>query len=143
VRFTVDVPRPMTVTLFANVGKYNPLTSEQDGETWQPVKAVDVPVGRTEVDVPLPWSMVDLIAYPTNFIKKIEGKNTDVYHVIHILRLRALAEWTANPVFTEWADRWQGYVCQWASMPIYDGLSVRDYRTDSEDIASDPATFCQ
>ena len=143
VRFTVDTPRPTTVTLLANVGKYNPLTSEQDGETWQPVKAVDVPAGRTAVDVPLPWSMVDLIAYPTNFIKKIEGKNTDVYHVIHILRLRKLAEWTANPVFTEWADRWQGYVCQWATMPIYKGLSVRDYRTDSEDLASDPATFCQ
>ena len=31
VRFTVDTPRPTTVTLLANVGRYNPLTSEQDG----------------------------------------------------------------------------------------------------------------
>ena len=86
--------------------------------------------------------MVDLTAYPTNFIKKIEGKNTNVYHVIHILRLRSLAEWTGNPVFTQWADKWQGYVCDWSTMAIYKGLSVRDYRLDSDEIASDPASFC-
>jgi hypothetical protein len=143
VRFTVDSPRALEVTLSANVGSYDPLTSEQANETWQPVKTVSVGSGRTEVAIPLPWSMVDLIAYPTNFIKKIEGKRTDVYHVIHILRLRKMAEWTGNATFTEWADKWQADVCAWATMPIYKGLSVRDYRLDATDLATDPSTFCE
>ncbi len=86
--------------------------SGQNGETGQPVRTVRIPAGRTEVEVPLPWDMVDLIAYPTN-----------------------------NPVFSQWADKWQGYVCDWSTMVQYKGLSVRDYRTDSDDIASEPASF--
>ncbi len=142
IRFAIDSPRATSVTLSAYVGKYDPLTSEQNGETWQPVKTVQVPAGHTEVDVSLPWDKADLISYPTNFIKKISGKKTNVYHVIHILRLRTLAEWVGNPVFTTWADKWQAYVCDWSTMPLYKGLSVRDYRADSADIASEPASFC-
>jgi hypothetical protein len=143
IRFSVDSPAATTVTLSVSVGKYNPLTSEQSDESWQPVQTVNVGVGTTDVAVALPWSQVDLIAYPTNFIKKIQGKNTNVYHVIHIMRLRSLAEWTGDPVFTQWADTWQGYVCAWASMPLYDGLYARDYRIDAVDLAADPATFCK
>lgn len=143
VRFTVDTPRPLELTLAADVGSYDPLTSQQSNATWQPVETVQVPAGATDVEIPLPWKTVDLIAYPTNFIKKIGGKHTNVYHVIHIIRLRTLEEWTGNPVFGEWADRWQAYVCEWADMPIYDGLSVRDYRVSADELAADPASFCR
>jgi hypothetical protein len=45
-------------------------------------------------------------------------------------------------MFTEWADRWQGYVCAWVSMPLYRGLYIGDFRLDSDEASVDPASAC-
>jgi hypothetical protein len=142
VHFSVTTPRDLRITLIADVGRYDPLQSQPVGETWHEVQTVAVAAGSTNVDIGLPWDLVDLVAYPTNFVKNLNGKNTDVYHAVHIARLRSLAEWTGNPMFTEWADRWQGYVCAWVSMPLYRGLYIGDFRLDSDEASVDPASAC-
>jgi hypothetical protein len=142
VRFSLTTPRDLNLTLEAYIGRYDPLASEQVDESWHPVRTIALSAGTTDVEIGLPWDLVDLVAYPTNFVKNIDGKSTNVYHSVHISRLRSMAEWTGNDVFSQWADRWEGYVCAWASMPLYHGLFVRDYRVDSDEISVDPATFC-
>jgi hypothetical protein len=82
--------------------------------------------------------MVDLIAYRRTSSRR-SGKNTDVYHVITSSGC-TLAEWTGNPC-SPVGRPLAGYVCG-GIMPLYEGLYVRDYRTDSG-LAADPATFCR
>lgn len=72
-----------------------------------------MPDGRSVVDVPLPWDVADLVAYPTNFPKRLSGRPTNVYHVAHN-RLRQLAQLGLD----EWARTWAGYVRSWRQMPL-------------------------
>jgi hypothetical protein len=142
VKFSIDSPRATSITLAAHVGTYDPRSAEQVHETWQSVRTVSVAAGRTDVEAALPWDLVDLIAYPTNFLKKLGGEPTNVYHAVHIQRLRSLAEWTGDSMFARWADKWEGYICDWSTMPLYAGLSVRDYRSKAAEVGTDPASFC-
>lgn len=105
-------------------GRYDPLTASQVESEWVTVARVDCPEGATILDVPLPWDAADLASYPTNFVKRIEGKPTNVYHLIHINRLRQLSEMTGVGIHAEWADTWLRYVGEWRDMGIYDGLFV-------------------
>jgi hypothetical protein len=90
--------------------------------------------------VRLPASLVDRVVYPTNFAKTIDGENTNVYHAIHVRRLRELADSTGLGEFDRWADRWEGYICRWASMDLYAGLSVRG---TSRVGSQDPQDYCR
>ena len=106
-------------------GRYDPLTVSQADRTWVTVARVDCAAGTSRIDVPLPWDTAELVAYPTNFAKKIDDKNTNVYHVVHINRLRELASTTGIRELGEWADTWLRYLGEWRGMAVYNGLFVR------------------
>jgi hypothetical protein len=127
VAFTIDTPRPLPVTLSAYVGTYDPQTSAPIDRRWVEVCSISAPSGRHAVRLKLPWKAVHLGAYPTNFIKRIEGKPTNVYHMIHIKRLRELYGLTEISELATWADTWEDYVLRWNRMPRYRGLHVRNY----------------
>jgi hypothetical protein len=114
-----------TVDVQLQSGRYDPLATAPADRSWTTVARVQCPAGTSSVDVPLPWDVTDLIAYPTNFAKVIDGNQTNVYHMIHIRRLRELAEATGIRDLREWADTWLRYVGKWRSMPEYQGLYVR------------------
>ncbi len=105
-------------------GRYDPLTVSQADKTWTTVARVDCPAGPSWLDVALPWDVADLVAYPTNFAKKIDGNQTNIYHWRHISRLYHLAKGTGIPELAEWGDTWQRYVGQWHSMSVYEGLYI-------------------
>jgi hypothetical protein len=105
-------------------GRYDPLSVSQVDRCWVTVARLDCPPGRSRVDVPLPWDVAELVAYPTNFAKKIDGHQTNVYHVVHINRLRELAAATGVGNLREWADTWLRYLGVWRDMPVYEGLHV-------------------
>lgn len=123
---TIDAIGATTLDLELQVGSYDPLLSSPANPKWVNVGTHKVPAGRQTLEIELPWSATDLTAgYPTNFAKVIDGENTNVYHRIHIKRLRELYETTQIETFRRFADRWEGYICDWASMDLYDGLHVR------------------
>ncbi|MGI8574478.1 MAG: D-glucuronyl C5-epimerase family protein [Egibacteraceae bacterium] len=138
-RFTLDAPEPVTVVVEAYVGRYDPLKSSPIDPRWTEVAKLTARP-RASAAVRLPASLVDRVAYPTNFAKEIDGENTNVYHAIHVRRLRELADSTGLDEFDEWADRWEGYICRWASMDIYAGLSVRG---TSRVGTQDPQIYCR
>lgn len=110
-------------------GRYDPLTVSQSDRTWVTVARVDCPPGTSTLDVPLPWDVAELVAYPTNFAKRIDDRNTNVYHFVHINRLGELAATTSDRELGEWADTWLRYMSEWRTMPVYEGLYVRGGRT--------------
>ena len=61
---------------------------------------------------------------PTTF-KHYGGKRVNVYHIIHVDRLRALAALGGQP-FLAYAQRWSDYQCRWASHPTYALIPASD-----------------
>lgn len=139
--FVSEASRPMKIVLEANVGRYDPHVTAPVGRSWREADAVMVPAGTHRSSMALPWELVDLVTYPTNFVKQIEGHPTNVYHMIHIKRLRELAAITQVSALNEWADRWEQYVLDWEHMPIYAGLHVRHYFSDIGAGSIDVPTF--
>ena len=138
---TVSTPRTMPVSVSAYVGSYDPRTAAPVDRQWVEADATTIPQGRHALELELPWSVVGLVPYPTNFVKQIEGHGTNVYHFIHIKRLRELHRTTGLPELAEWADRWEAYALRWNRMPRYRGLHVRNYFTDIPNASLDLATW--
>lgn len=117
--------RQQKVSVQVLEGRYDPLKSSAVDGMWRTVAEQVLDPGRRDINVPLPWEALDLVAYPTNFAKRIEGKQTNVYHVVHVRRLRELAARTGVEGLSAYADRWEDYICSWGGMPVYEGLHVR------------------
>jgi hypothetical protein len=92
------------------------------GKGWEEIARIEVAKGENKLLIPLPWQTLDLIAYPTNFAKVINGRNFNVYHFVHIWQLEKLHQYTGNKVFAEWANKWKAYQEEWPKMPLYEGV---------------------
>lgn len=109
---------------------YDPRWSAPTDEEWVTVKTFRVKRGRQEIRVPLPWEPLELVAYPTDFGKKVDGRHMNFYHSIHVTQLKSLADVTGNSEFERWSEKWRGYMCRWKDMEVYEGLwaSIPDGR---------------
>lgn len=137
--FTFGADTSMDVAVEIQQGEYDPLSSSPVNREWVELATVHADPGeRVTVDIPV--DMVEKIAYPTNFIKELSGERTNVYHTIHIDRLRELSEITGRAELAEWADRWEGYICEWSDMSLYDGMFALSPNSTYE--AKDPAELC-
>lgn len=137
----LETKHEMPIALWANVGSYDPHVSGPVNRRWIEVDHTKVPAGRHRVALQLPLDAVHLAAYPTNFTKKIGGHPTNVYHLIHIKRLRELHRRLDIGALAEWADRWEDYALSWASRRTYRGLSVSNYFSDIPGTSIDLATY--
>jgi hypothetical protein len=111
----------------AYLGRYDPLSYKPIEEEWIALDGWQQTGGQLEIS--LSPALARAVAYPTNFVKVIDGRNTNVYHATHVNRLRELAEISGIDALTQWADRWDEALCSWGDMPIYDGLSARRTKT--------------
>ena len=122
-RFRLRSPRPLTITVTAHIGRYDPKTSATDERSWMTLATTEVVRGSTELDIALPYEPIDLFAYPTNFTRGAPGTKTNTYHATHIVRLRQLADATGVQELRDWADRWMDYTRHWPEHPLYaDGV---------------------
>ncbi|WP_016908850.1 D-glucuronyl C5-epimerase family protein [Streptomyces xiaopingdaonensis] len=134
----LDVSGPARVQV--QVGEYDPLVSQPPRARWVTVGKVDK--GRPRVEVGR--DVLDKLAYPTNFVKKIDGRQTNVYHAIHIRNLRELGRITGDERFAKWAERWSRATCRWKEMPVYEGMYVRSNEPGARSVAvSDLCTRTQ
>lgn len=76
---------------------------------------------RLAFDIPI--TAVKKAVYPTNFRKKIQGANCNVYHFIHVSALFQLANETGDQVLLQTATQWHEYTRRWRDDPIYAKLS--------------------
>jgi hypothetical protein len=98
------------------VGSFDPLSSEPVDLNW-------ITLGRVTTENPsvtIPWEHIFKIVYPTNFVKKIDGKNTNVYHSVHINRLHELHLITGLSEMNKWRSNWTEAISKWDE--IYPGL---------------------
>lgn len=114
-----------TVEVQMQTGRYDPLTVASVDRTWVTIARLECSQGNSKLDVALPWDVADLVAYPTNFAKRIDSRNVNIYHQVHINRLRELHGLVRLPELAEWADTWSRYLSQWKDLPVYAGLHAR------------------
>lgn len=104
------------------VGEYTPKNSAPVHNQWVDLEWT---LEDGQLDVEIPRDVVEAAVYPTNFVKVIDGENTNVYHPIHVRRLNELEAATGIETLGTWADRWADAMCLWGEMPMYDGLWTR------------------
>ncbi|MDA1368151.1 D-glucuronyl C5-epimerase family protein [Glycomyces algeriensis] len=114
----LDVDRPAAVEL--QLGRYDPLSAAPVDGVWEQIGEVTPEDGV----VAIPRRVVERIVHPTNFVKVIDGLHTNVYHPVHIRRLRHLAAATGVEGLEKWADHWTEAMGRWSGMPLYRGLAA-------------------
>lgn len=127
------------VVVEVQTGRFDPLVSAPVDTSWERLASVPLDGRQQDVVVDIDPSTVAAVVAPTNFTKEIDGQNVNVYHSIHVQRLRQLGLATGVDQLDETADRWSAYVCDWATMDVYDGLSVRG--AQDSDVGS-PEAWC-
>ena len=118
----IDSARAQSVRVQVLGTRYEPCASTPGKRWWRTVARADVTGGTRSLSVPIPWDAVPWVGYPTQFNKVIDGRRTNVYHGLHVRRLRALGRSTGVSELGEWADRWAAYADGWTTMRRYRGL---------------------
>lgn len=96
---------------------YNPLAKAPVVESYRHLETVRVEKGRKLVEVEVPWSKAELVAYPTNFGKTITGRQFNQYHFIHVDTLGKIATETGSDILRDYHDKWTRYPSHWPEMP--------------------------
>jgi hypothetical protein len=100
-------------------GHYQPLRSSLRPERYSEIGRASLIEGLNEVEIPIPWTRAELIAYPTNFGKLIAGKKFNAYHYIHIDTATRLSQITGDDMLAYYGARWPEYTQRWRTMPEY------------------------
>lgn len=75
--------------------------------------------GSNFVEVPVPWTKAELIAYPTNFGKAIAGRQFNQYHWIHVDTISKIVDASGSDMLAYYRDRWSAYPRLWKDLPEY------------------------
>jgi len=116
---TIDAQEAGEAEITLGTSPYNLRATSMKAIAFKAIGKFQIAKGRNSIAVPISWEVADLVSYPTAFSKTIGGKTYNVYHFIHIDRLRKLHEWTGHQAFRVWADRWEAYAHKWPTMPLY------------------------
>jgi hypothetical protein len=119
VSFAMASPVFGRLVLEGYMGAYDPLTSAPVGGDWKRLGAVWLYRRLQKCRFAIPGSAMDLVGYPTNFAKVLDGRNQNVYHVTHIRRLEEISTYQDRAVFREYALKWRSYIEAWADDPRY------------------------
>jgi hypothetical protein len=131
IRVEIQAPRAAgRVSVHVGIGPYNPTKVQALVTEYVLLNQIDLEPGSNVIEVPAPWALVDIAAYPTSFTKIIEGERRNMYHFIHIDTLDRLTNATGLDVFAYYKDRWKGFVDRWPELPVYrdSHISLERYR---------------
>lgn len=126
VEITSDKDMNFSVEVYK--GTYNPKATAQADPQWTRIADYDLKKGKQKISIPLSWEYVDLIAYPTNFNKKINDRYFNVYHYIHIDGLNHLYSVTGKTIFKEYAVKWMKYTDEWPNLQMLDGFEKKRHQ---------------
>jgi hypothetical protein len=99
--------------------EYNPLGSVPRVRSYRELREFMVEKGESTIEVEIPWTEAEMIAHPTNFAKKIAGRQVNQYHFIHIDTLAKIVAETGSDILRYYHDRWKQYPSRWPELPVY------------------------
>lgn len=99
--------------------EYNPLASAPRVHGYRSLRQASVRNGENTIEVTVPWTEAELIAHPTNFGKRIAGRQFNQYHWIHIDTLGKIVAETGSDILRYYRDKWEQYPKLWPDMSAY------------------------
>lgn len=100
-------------------GDYTPDLSGMPLQRWRVIGNFFLNKGLNKISIPLPFDDKNITFYPTNFKKRFNSKQYNVYHFIHIAALADLYAFSNDSLFKEYALKWLEYSKKWSSLDIY------------------------
>lgn len=128
--FTVESAGEGAVQASIGDNVYDPMTSLLVPEFENDLGTFPVHEGTNVIEIPIPWTEAELIAYPTNFGKAIAGRQFNQYHWIHVDTLSKIVEETDNDMLRYYRDRWQRFPQQWENIAEYQNDHITLERFD-------------
>lgn len=123
--FTIEASEAGETSVLIGTGPYDPGVTGLSVKAWDEIAKVSLEAGRNEITLPVPWHQAELVAYPTNFKKKIAGKFYNSYHFIHVATLRSLHTISGLQGLKVYADKWDGYTALWPEMHQYKNADIQ------------------
>lgn len=101
--------------VFVADGDYYPNLTAMPTKRWLEIETLTIPANDPFIfEVKIPFDDYNIFAYPTNFKKVINSQNYNAYHFIHILDLAELYDYSSQPLFKEYANKWLHYLRAWS-----------------------------
>lgn len=107
------------VTLGIGDGEYSPMTKNLPVEYFRDLGEFPVEAGDNLIEVTVPWTDAELVAYPTGFGKALANRQFNQYHWIHVDTLGKIVTETGSELLEYYRDKWSRYPERWADMPQY------------------------
>lgn len=125
----LDLHAPAETTLQVDIsgGVFDPKRASLLQRNWIRIDQRSLRRGANNIRLKIPWTHLELVGHPTTF-KKIGGRYYNVYHFIHIERLKTLYAWTGQQRFLDYVRKWEAYVKSWPDIAVYQGLETQPYR---------------
>lgn len=130
VLFTVESAGEGAIQAFIGDNVYDPMTSLVVPEFENDLGTFPVHEGTNVIEIPVPWTEAEIIAYPTNFGKAITGRQFNQYHWIHVDTLSKIVESSDSDMLRYYRDRWQRFPAQWENIPEYQDERITLERFD-------------
>ncbi len=128
VSFELETSAGGEMEVLIGVGDYDLFSGSLRPTRWISLGKFNVSKNSSKIWVTIPWREAWLVAYPTNFLKQIGGKNYNVYHYIHINSMKTLYEYTKRENFNKYYLKWLGYTKRWPEMQPYKSKKIEFHR---------------
>jgi len=119
VSFELETSEEGEVEVLIGTGDYDLFSERLRPTRWISLGKFNVSKNTPKIWVTIPWHKAQLVAYPTNFLRKIGGKNYNVYHYIHMKSMKTLYAYTKKEKFNKYSLKWLRYTQKWHEMEPY------------------------
>ncbi|AXF54563.1 D-glucuronyl C5-epimerase family protein [Salicibibacter kimchii] len=118
-------PINTTMQLFIATPIYSPTPKKRKNKEYL-LRTVKIKKGLNNIVVNIDWKGLEDVGQATTF-KHFGSKWHNVYHFIHINRLKEFYEITGDERLLTYMTKWTKYVNQWPRIPLYNGLESEPY----------------
>jgi len=132
VSFELETSTGGEMEVLIGVGDYDLFSERLQPTRWISLGTFNVSKNTPKIWVTIPWRKAWLVAYPTNFLKQIGGKNYNVYHYIHINSMKTLYDYTKREKFNKYYLKWLGYTERWPEMEPYKSGKIAFHQVHQE-----------
>lgn len=107
------------VTLGIGDGDYSPMTKSLPVKYFRELGVFQVEPGDNLLELIIPWTDAELVAYPTGFGKALASRQFNQYHWIHVDTLGKIVDETGSELLEYFRDKWARYPDRWPGMSQY------------------------
>lgn len=118
-KFELTSNHKAKLKLYIGESGYNPLSSSVAPKQYREIATFSIHEGHNVISAPLAWHDLELTAYPTNFAKKVSGRNCNSYHYIHVILLKNLHDKSGRSAFKTYSEKWKEYIREWPNLLPY------------------------